>query len=119
MATAKRHLELSSQFLEHAYAELASGDLLQASEKAWGAVTHHLNALALQRGWKVGKHRYLYENALKLIPDKAETRLQLFDSLQGLHANFYQEFLDEDAVRRGIGRAEQMIAAFDELNSGL
>ena len=46
MATTERHGQISAQFLEQAEAELRNGDLLQASEKAWGAVTHYVNSLA-------------------------------------------------------------------------
>ena len=31
--------------------EFHRGDLLQASEKAWGAVSQHLKASAEERGW--------------------------------------------------------------------
>ena len=49
VATAEQHREISTQFLEHAEDELRKGDLLQASEKAWGAVSHYVNSIARQR----------------------------------------------------------------------
>ena len=67
VATAEQHREISTHFLEHAEDELRKGDLLQASEKAWGAVSHYVNSIARQRNWPLGSHRRLIENANKLI----------------------------------------------------
>ncbi len=69
VATAAQHREISTQFLEHAEDELRKGDLLQASEKAWGAVSHYVNSVARQRNWPLGSHRLLIENTNKLIND--------------------------------------------------
>ena len=48
MATTARHQEISDQFLSDAEVEFQRGDLLQASEKAWGAVAHYIEAVAQQ-----------------------------------------------------------------------
>ena len=63
LVTAAQHREISAQFLDHAEDEFRRGDLLQASEKAWGAVSHCVNAVARQRSWPLGSHRRLIENA--------------------------------------------------------
>ena len=105
MVTAAQHREISAQFLDHAEDEFRRGDLLQASEKAWGAVSHCVNAVARQRSWPLGSHRRLVENANKLIsrdPVHAGHRRRLLRSVEALHANFYQAFLDEDSVRRAL-----------------
>ena len=47
--SAKRHREISAQFLNHVEDEFRKGDLLQASEKAWDAVAHYVNSVARQR----------------------------------------------------------------------
>ncbi len=36
MATVEQHRDISTQFLDQAEQEFNKGDLLQASEKAWG-----------------------------------------------------------------------------------
>ena len=48
MATAARHRQICEMFLAHAQEQLDRGDFLQASEKAWGAVAHRVEALAKQ-----------------------------------------------------------------------
>ncbi len=120
MATPDQHRKISAQFLDHAEDELRKGDLLQASEKAWGAVSHSVNAIARQRGWPLGSHRHLIENANELInrePDQAVSRRRLLRSVEALHANFYQAFLDDDSVRDGIEDAKELIRSLEHLNA--
>ena len=119
MATAEQHREISAQFLDHAEDEFRKGDLLQASEKAWGAVSHYVNSVARQRGWPLGSHKHLIENGNKLIsrdPAHANHRRRLLRSVGALHANFYQAFLDEDSVRDGIEDARELIRTLEDLN---
>ena len=120
MATAKQHQEISLQFLDHAEEELRKGDLLQASEKAWGAVSHFVNSVARQRNWPLGSHRQLIDNANRLIdqdPANARHRRRLLLAIEALHANFYHAHLDEVLVGEGIEGAKELIRALDGLNS--
>lgn len=120
MATAEQHQEISTQFLTHAEDELRKGDLLQASEKAWGAVSHYVNSVARQRGWPLGSHSLLIENATRLIrqdPDGAIHKRRLLRSVEALHANFYQAFLDEDSVREGIEDAKELIRTLEHFST--
>ncbi len=120
MVTAEQHREISAQFLDHAEDEFRKGDLLQASEKAWGAVSHYVNSIARQRNWPLGSHRRLIENANTLIsrdPVNAEHRRRLIRSVEALHANFYNAFLDEESVREGIQDARELITSLEYLNS--
>ena len=119
MVTAEQHREISAQFLDHAEDEFRKGDLLQASEKAWGAVSHYVNSVARQHKWPVGSHKQLIENANRLIgqdPDHGSHRRRLLRSVEALHANFYQAYLDEDSVREGIDDAKELIEALEALN---
>ena len=50
------HKVHSERLIRHAEEQLAKGDRLQASEKAWGAVVHRLKDIADQRGWKYSTH---------------------------------------------------------------
>ena len=42
MTTSVEHVRISDRFLGQAQSEFERGDLLQASEKAWGAVAHYV-----------------------------------------------------------------------------
>ncbi len=50
-AEAVRNIRISRELLGKAWQELDSGDLLQASEKAWGAAAFALKAAAEKRRW--------------------------------------------------------------------
>ena len=120
VATEEQHRDISAQFLDHAEDEFRKGDLLQASEKAWGAVSHYVNSIARQRSWPLGSHRQLIDNANYLInrdPANASERRRLLRSISALHANFYQAYLDEDSIREGIEDAKELIRALADLNA--
>ena len=65
----------------------------------------------------MGSHQRLIENANLLIsrdPFQASHKRRLLRSIQALHANFYEAFLDEDSVREGIEDAKELIRTLDE-----
>ncbi len=118
MAAAQRHLDISDMFLDHAEEEFRKGDLLQAAEKAWGAVAHCMNGIARKNSWPLGTHLRLRENLRRLISrdmQKFERRRLLFISAESLHANFYQEFMPPESVRQGIDDARELVAALKVL----
>ena len=116
MATTIRHEEISGRFLDHADEEFEKGDMLQASEKAWGAVAHYVKSVAKARGWPDGSHRDIWDNARRLLdlaadPDGNRTK---FAMVNVLHVNFYEEELDPKDVRLGIRHARELIDAMRE-----
>ena len=120
MTTVERHQEICEQFLAHAEDEYDRGDRLQAAEKAWGAFAHCVNSIAIKEGWKVGTHRLLRDNAIRLIdrdPEHAEQRRLLLSAVESLHVNFYKELMTEDEVRHGIDDARALIEAIRDLAS--
>lgn len=121
MASAEQHREISAQFLAHAEDELRKGDLLQASEKAWGAVAHYVNSVARQQNWPLGSHRLLVQNAKTLLsrdPALASYRRRLLRTVEALHANFYQAAWDEEMVQEAIDDAKELIGALKDLGEG-
>ena len=118
MATTERHQEISARFLEQAETEARSGDLLQASEKAWGAVAHYVNSVAREQDWPVGSHRNVNENASRLLArgDSAAEHIRKLSAVNALHANFYEDFFTEQMVRSGIEDARGLIDVLRSLN---
>ena len=115
MATATRHNEISETFLEQAEDEFGKGDLLQASEKAWGAVAHYVKAFARERGWRENSsHAHIRQNASILIDRTSDPKSYswMFSSVARLHINFYEEEFGESEVRYGIDAARTLL---DEL----
>ncbi len=51
------YLKIHEELLRHSDDEYAKGDLVQASEKLWGAVVALLKAVAELRGWEHYSHR--------------------------------------------------------------
>ena len=120
MTTVERHQEICEQFLAHAEDEYDSGDNLQAAEKAWGAFAHCVNSIAIEEGWKVGTHRLLRDNAIRLIdrdPERAEVRRLQLSAVELLHVNFYKELTTGDEVRHGIDDSRALIEAMRDLAS--
>ena len=115
VATAARHLEISARFLKHAEEEFNKGDLLQASEKAWGSVVHYVKSIARQEGWPNRSHRDVGRNADRLIAltdDPLQNEL-LFKAVENLHVNFYEDTYEDrpHIVEHGIEHARELIGA--------
>ncbi len=80
MAAAARHKDISDTLLERAEAEFQGDDLIHASEKTWGALTHCVKAAAHERGWEDGPHYVVMRNAQRLIarsPNRVENMKRL------------------------------------------
>lgn len=87
-----------------------SGDMVQASEKGWGAVAQILKAIAQERGWRQGSHRNLSEVVTRLASEAGEQRItELFNVANGLHMNFYENWLTNEAVEVGLGGVRELL----------
>ena len=108
------HTDTASEFLTKARAYLADGDLLQASEKGWGAAARMVKAVAETRGWRHRTHRDLHRTVHRLADLSADAELQhLFLSASALHQNFYEGDMPEVGVADGIDDVEQFAAALE------
>ena len=90
------HLQTARDFLTASDQEFSAGDHLQASEKLWGAATHAVMAVAVQRNWPCRTHR-----TLKLAVDRLATEYR-DDLLRGgfaiaekFHKNFYHDEMED------------------------
>ena len=112
------HEEISRKFVEHAREELEKGNNLQASEKIWGAAAHAVKAIAVQRGWRHGRHDFLFDIAGQV--GKEFNRPDLLMPLgmaEALHVNFYENTRDEDFIQAAIDAIEQFVTDLEELRS--
>ena len=117
-ANIRDHVEFSRRFLEHSREQLDKGDLLQASEKAWGAAAHSLKAIADGRGWNHNSH-YLIHAILDQLAREFE-RPDFYDHLAtalSMHQNFYENNRDVAAVAYAIDGVEQFLAKLDAVRS--
>ena len=90
------HIQTAGDFLAVADREFDAGDILQASEKLWGAASHAVMAVAQQRGWAYGKHGNLKGVARWLYQETGETIFREgFSTAEKFHANFYHDFMED------------------------
>ena len=113
---AEEYKQTGRWFMDQAEWEFERGDLLQASEKAWGAAAQFLKALATQRGWGHESHQHLGQVANKLALETGNNEIiTLFDVASGLHSNFYAAFKDENAVRWGLDEMHRFLDILESI----
>lgn len=103
------HTETATEFLSKAHIYLAEGDLLQASEKGWGATAHMVKAVAEDRGWRHSSHRDLYQVIGRLAEETSDEQLRiLFRSASALHQNFYEGRMTAASIADGLLEVEEI-----------
>ena len=104
------HVETAQEFLNAAYREFAHGDMLQASEKMWGAAVHAIEAAAQERGWEYGSHLKLLEVSDRLAEELDDSRITAgMVAARAFHANFYHGFMEESEFARGARVVEALV----------
>ena len=109
------YLRIHEELLSEADRENAVNNLVQASEKYWGAVTALLNAIAELRGWEHHSHRDYAMIIERLANELGDNELRvMFDSVEKLHANFYHGFLNNEGFDLRRSRALALINKLKE-----
>ena len=104
----------SRDFLAKASTYLAQDDLLQASEKTWGAVAHAVKAIAERRGWRHDSHRRLFVVIDMIISETGQREIRkLFQAANNSHKNFYEGRMDSRDVEDNIMEVENLLAILD------
>ena len=112
-AAAGHYIDLSSSYLRKAHEHLAEGDLVQASEKGWGAAAELVKACAEARELDHVRHRQLWLTVNRLVDETGDRELQfLFSQAESLHGNFYEDYYDESAVASYLS---QVVLLLDKL----
>ena len=108
------HALMSRRFLEHARAQLAEGDRIQAAEKVWGAAAHALKSVGEQRGWLHDGHANIFDIGEHLGREfgKAEEFDRYLARADYMHRNFYDNKRSESAINFALGDVEKLV---DEL----
>ena len=117
-AEAIRNAGISQELLTNARLELDAGDLLQASDKAWGAAAFAVKAVAEKRrwfndaDWKLGSiiHIIAAEQANKEI-------IGCYSAARDAHYNYYHHEYNALAVRHTIDLAAQLVELLNPLLS--
>ena len=105
-------------FLERARAYLSEGDLLQASEKGWGAAAQMVKAVAEARGWRHQDHRSLYQAVNRLAREAGDDSVITAFGLAGaLHTNFYEGWLPREMVEQHLSQVAVLVDKLEGLRA--
>ena len=111
----ERHLEISDLLMRDAGEEFEEGELFLASEMIWGAVAHYLKSVAKYRGWPNERHQDLNDVVTDLAyeTDNSARVFYLYRSAGSMHTNFYEDWLSDTTVAKGLQDAEELIARLE------
>lgn len=113
-------MALNGKYLADADRLLNEGDLVQASEKYWGAVATMIKMVAAQRNWRHSGHAELRTVVRSVSQETQDTEyLALLRSAERLHANFYEGFLDQSSLHilaeHAVRLIEKLQLRFEEV----
>ena len=95
----QKHARLAWQLLAQADHEMLAGDLLQSSEKLWGATSHALKAFCESRGWRHSKYAQREYAVKRLAVERQDESIRLsFRIAETCHANFYHDWLEFEVL---------------------
>ena len=110
---AEEHAKTGRDMLSRAQEFLTQGDLLQASEKGWGAAAHMVKGVAERRGWPYTGHWEMYLAVNRLAQETGDGSLRtMFHVAGSLYGNYYENWMPTELVENGL---EQMSAFVDSL----
>ena len=110
-STSEKHTRLAHQLLDDAKREIAAGDLVQGSEKLWGATSQALKAYCASRGSPHSKYAHrrhaLFEMAERLNNPFLRTA---FGVAESCHANFYNDWMEQEHLDGYLPDIEELVA---------
>ena len=108
----------SREFIALAHQELEQGDLLQASEKAWGAAAAAIKAVAEMRGWQHYAHTLIRAAAWRISREYRRPQIMgMIARANDLHQNYYEYYLAEEEVAEGIDEVTELLAILEQVKT--
>lgn len=112
---AEVHIALSEKYAREMNEFLEKGDYVQASEKAWGAASQILKAVASKRGREL-RNGELHKFVSELREETGNQELRrLWQVATSLHQNFYENWLPEKIVKESIEDVKRFVRKLREL----
>ncbi|MFQ6120835.1 MAG: PaREP1 family protein [Methanosarcinales archaeon] len=116
----KHYQALSEKYLKDAKEFMSKGDLVQASEKLWGATALKVKMVAAKRGLKLEKHGSMWSFISKLsIESEDEDIVRFFNTANALHKNFYENEMDQRALEISAKDIEKLIEKLKRISIDL
>ncbi len=112
---ADEYAAVGRELLEKAREALEEDDLIQASEKLWGAAAQMVKSVAERRGWPHDGHRELFRVVSRLVQETGDASFRdLFHTANSLHWNFYEHWMDRDHVEQGLVRVQELVGMLEQ-----
>ncbi len=112
------YINTSREFYARARAYLAANDLLQTSEKGWGAAALRVKSVAELRGWRHTHHGELSQTIDRLVAETGDGQLKsFFNSANALHRNFYEGRWPRSEVRKRLARVGELLRRLENLSA--
>ena len=117
-ASPSKYSEISRRLIRQAEEEFIKGDLLQASEKAWGSVAHAVKSIAESRGWNHQTHALLFDVSGQISDELGRPGLRtMFRSASVMHQNYYEDYMPTDEVQSGIDDAKAYLQELEAVRA--
>ena len=114
---AQYYINTSRDFYARARGYLAANDLLQTSEKGWGAAALQVKSVAELRGWRHISHEDLNTTISRLVEHTGDRSLRrLFAAAGALHRNFYEGWMSRREVSNRLNRVAELIRKLENLS---
>ena len=111
-----RYAALSRRALQHAQEQLDQGDTVQASEKAYGAVSCAVKSYGELRGWNHYNHHRVGLILTQLREEENDSELvTAFAAVKALHNNFFEYELESVVVQDHIDTAKTLVERLETL----
>ena len=104
------HVETARIFLDESDVLFDEGDVLQGSEKVWGAAAHAMMAVAQQRGWPYDSHGSLKRAAAILSEEPGDPPIgDRFAVAEKFHINFYHHGMEDFQIEGDRPRIRDLV----------
>ena len=113
-----RYAAISQRLLRQAQEELDADDLIQASEKAWGAAAHAVKSVAEKWGWYHKGHFRLNAvvHYIAIEQDRMDL-IELYNHPSAMHVNWYEHELQGDLVQIAINATRTFVAEMEKIRA--
>jgi len=117
------YLRQSQHYLLNARELIVKGENTKATELIWGSVAEAVKAVAASRGRELRSHGAIRDyvrasaNQLRASANQLQDRdmVALFNSVEGAHRNFYEEFMKVADVREVLAKAMKLLEKLHRL----
>ena len=110
MIIIEEHVETARRFLDESDTLFGERDVLQGSEKVWGAAAHAMMAVAQQRGWPYDSHGSLKQAARRLSDESDDPFIgDRFAVAEKFHINFYHHGMEDFQIEGDRPRVRALV----------